>query len=291
MESCPTCTDMVETESEMIRVWEGTTVKNRSVTLTPFIPTTNKFEGMGVIICPGGSYCWLDSHTEGVLVAKWLNSQGIAAFLLKYRTQGYIPFLTHSRLLFKGNQHPNMIEDIQRAIQLVRENALCYGVNPKRVGVMGFSAGGHLAMSSLCYHATNYLAPHKINTQVSLMPDFAALLYPVVSMSHSVTHKRSRRALLGEYGKHKADMRELLSLEKHVPDDCPPVFLVNCKDDPVVKYQNSELLDAALTLKHVTHKYIQYEKGRHGFGASDRKGTPECRQWRDEFIHWIQTVI
>lgn len=121
-------------------------------------------------------------------------------------------------------------------------------------------------------------------------PDFVAPIYPVVSMSHKVSHKRSRRALLGEKGKNDPVLRDSLSLEKHVPADCPPVFLMNCKDDPVVKYQNSELLDSALTAMGIKHEYIQYKTGGHGFGASNKKGTPECRQWKSAFLKWIKEL-
>ena len=109
-------------------------------------------------------------------------------------------------------------------------------------------------------------------------------------MSHPCTHKRSRRALLGEYGKRLKKMRDLLSLEKHVPKDCPPVFLVNCKDDKVVKCHNSELLDSALTAQGIEHRYIQYRTGGHGFGASEKKGTAECRAWKNEFLTWIKSL-
>ena len=116
---------------------------------------------------------------------------------------------------------------------------------------------------------------------------FIAAIYPVVSMSHPDTHKRSRRALLGEYRKHDKAMRDSLSIEKHITKDCPPVFIVNCKDDPVVKYHNSELLDSALTAKGISHRYIQYQTGGHGFGASETKGTAECRAWKEEFLKWL----
>ena len=118
-------------------------------------------------------------------------------------------------------------------------------------------------------------------------PDFIAAIYPVVSMSHPDTHKRSRRALLGEYRKYDKAMRDSLSIEKHIPKDCPPVFLVNCKDDHVVKYHNSELLDSALTAQGISHRYIQYQTGGHGFGASETKGTAECRAWKKEFLNWL----
>ena len=241
--------------------------------LTPFL-AESETPVTAIIVCPGGSYCWHDMKTEGSEVARWLQGNGISAFVLKYRVQGIVPYITHSRLLFKGHQHPDMLNDLQQAIRFVREHATEYGINPHRIGVMGFSAGGHLAMHSA--------------EQSHSLPDFVAAIYPVVSMSHPCTHKRSRRALLGEYRKYNKSMRDSLSLKKHVTKGCPPVFLVNCKDDPVVKYHNSELLDSALTVQGVEHRYIQYQTGGHGFGASNAKGTAECRAWKDEFLSWLK---
>lgn len=276
---------------EGVRIWQDTPVRNKSVTLVPYLPDTNLFGGAAVIVCPGGSYCWHDYETEGVMVAEWLRRQGVAAFLLKYRVQGIVPYITHSRAIFGGHKHPDMIEDIQRALQLVRDKSQEYNVVGNRIGVMGFSAGGHLAMSAACYSATDFLALRGIGHSTSLRPDFVAAIYPVVSMSHPSTHKRSRRALLGEWGKFKKNMRDSLSLEKHVPQHCPPVFLMNCKDDPIVNYRNSELLDSALNSKGISHLYIQYATGGHGFGASPDKGTPECRQWRTAFMQWFSGLF
>lgn len=273
------------------RIWNNTAVRSSHVTLAAYLPKQTGYDGTGIIVCPGGSYCWHDYKTEGTLVAEWLNTLGIAAFVLRYRVQGYIPFATHSRLIFGGHQHPQMLEDIQRSIQLVRENATAYSINPARVGTMGFSAGGHLAMSAIEHATTDYLAPHGIQSAVSLRPDFAALIYPVVSMSHSCTHTRSRRALLGEKGKNDESLRQALSLEMHVPADCPPIFLVNCADDPIVHYHNSELLATALSNAAAPHRYIQYKTGGHGFGASNTKGTAECREWRREFVEWLNQHI
>lgn len=264
-----------------IPLWNGTETKAKAVTLTPYLAETNK-QGMAVIVCPGGSYCWLDMETEGTDVAKWLQANGISAFVLKYRVQGIVPYITHSRLLFRGHQHPDAINDLQRAIVYLREHAGELGINPHHIGVMGFSAGGHLALTS------SQIQNDKI--QKSNSPAFVAAIYPVVSMSHPCTHKRSRRALLGEYGKRRKKMRDSLSLEKHVPKDCSPVFLVNCKDDPVVKYRNSELLDSALTAQGIEHRYIQYRTGGHGFGASETKGTAECRAWKNEFLNWLKSL-
>ncbi len=274
---------------EKIHLWHGTAVKARSVTLEIFPPVEGGVSRQtAVIVCPGGSYCWHDYGVEGVEVARWLSRHGFTAFVLNYRVQGKIPYVTHSRLLFRGNQHPDMITDMQRAIQYVRENSQQYDI--KRVGAMGFSAGGHLVMSAATYFDTDFLARCSIQHNVSLRPDFVAPIYPVVSLSHPVAHKRSRRALLGETGKGKQLMRDSMSLEKHVKADCPPVFLVNCKDDPVVKYYNSELLDSALTAMNIPHTYIQYKTGGHGFGASARKGTSESRQWMTAFLKWIDEL-
>jgi acetyl esterase/lipase len=141
---------------------------------------------------------------------------------------------------------------------------------------MGFSAGGHLTMLSYLHNTTPY------------KPKFLCPIYPVVTMNDErFAHKRSRRGALGVWRQFNHHMRDSLSIEDHITEDCPPVFLVNCKDDPIVKYQNSELLDSALTQKNVPHKYIQYETGGHGFGASEHKGTEECRNWKNEFLVWI----
>lgn len=272
---------------DKIRIWEGTNVKANSVTLEAFLPEGNESR-IGIIVCPGGSYCWLDYKTEGKEVAEWLSRNGIAAFVLKYRVQGKFQYASHSRWLFGGNQHPDMVSDIQRAIQYVRENAEYCNID--KLGVMGFSAGGHLAMSSAEFASTSFLQHNGIVTSVSLRPDFVAPIYPVVSFVHPDAHKRSRRALLGEKGKHNKELRYSLSLEHHVPNDCPPVFLVNCIDDKVVKYHNSEMLDSALTVKGIPHKYIQYEKGGHGFGASETKGSVESRQWKSAFLKWVSEL-
>lgn len=281
----------VYSQTELVHLWKGTNVNEKGVTLCPYLPSDDRFKGTAVIVCPGGSYSWLDYEVEGVEVAHWLQRTGIAAFVLRYRVQGIFEFVTHSRALFGGHQHPDMLEDIQRALQYVRENALRFSVDPNRIGIMGFSAGGHLAMSCAAFHQTDFITRHGIVHNVSLRPDFVVAIYPVVSMSHPDTHKRSRRALLGEWGKHKQVMRDSLSLEKHIPEDCPPVFLVNCKDDPIVKYHNSELLDSALTAKQVPHLYIQYKTGGHGFGASDVLGTEESRLWKSEFVNWLNLLI
>ena len=276
---------------EAISLWDGYNVSyGKQVTLTPYLAENND-SGLAVIVCPGGSYCWLDEENEGIKVAEWLQDNGITAFVLHYRTIGVPAFMWYYRCLFRGKQHPDMISDAQRALQWVREHAEVYQIDPEKVGMMGFSAGGHLVMSAACFNETDFLKANGIETEVSLRPSFVAPIYPVVTMREPYVHKRSRRALLSEKRHHNAVMIDSLSLERHIPANCPPVFLVNCVDDPVVEYHNSMLLDSALTANHVEHRYIQYQTGGHGFGASEEKGTPECRQWKAEFLNWIKTGL
>ena len=276
---------------EPIQLWEGYDVSHgRQVTLTPFLAENNE-TGMSVIVCPGGSYYWLDEENEGDDVGRWLQANGISAFVLRYRAAGIGAFIWHHRILFRGKQYPDMITDAQRALQWVREHAKKYKIDPEKVGMMGFSAGGHLVMSAACFKENNYLTANGIDTKVSLKPNFVAPIYPVVTMREPYVHKRSRRALLSEKRNHNQMMIDSLSLECHIPADCPPVFIVNCIDDPVVEYHNSVLLDSALTANKVNHRYIQYKTGGHGFGASEEKGTAECRQWKDEFLNWIKNYL
>lgn len=257
-----------------VSIWQDS-VYGRRVMMTPYLaPGQNN---VAVVVCPGGSYFWHDMDAEGAAVGRWLQANGISAFVLCYRTAGFGAFFTHYRYLLRGIRYPDALDDLCQAMKYIKVRAQVYGVDSGRVGAMGFSAGGHLAMQ-----AGEIL-------ETTDRPAFIASIYPVVTMAEEFyVHKRSRRALLGDGRKNNKALRDSLSLERHVPDDCPPVFLVNCKDDPVVKFHNSEMLDSALTAHHVPHRYIQYETGGHGFGASDRKGTEECRHWKEEFLAWIK---
>lgn len=269
-------------------IWAGTECKS-NVTMTPYLAPGSG--NTAIIVCPGGSYFWLDKATEGVGVAEWLQSMGISAFVLEYRVAGIPAFITHYRLLSRGHRYPDMLQDVQRAIQLVRERATDYGIDPHRVGVMGFSAGGHLAAMSGIYFDTDVLGSTGLHPAVSVKPDFVVPIYPVVTMTDASVHKRSRRGALGEGHAISAAMKDSLSLERHVRPDMPPVYLMNCVDDPVVKYRNSELLDSALTANGVTHRYVQYRTGGHGFGANPAKTTAEAIAWKDDFILWLNQTL
>lgn len=256
-----------------VNIWDNSSC-SKKVELTPFLVSGSN--NPSIIVCPGGSYFWHDTEKEGNLVAEWLQKNGISAFVLRYRT-AYVPaFVTHYRYILRGNRYPDPQDDLKQAFRYIRENAKNYGVDAKKIGVMGFSAGGHLAMSSVeLFDKSDW-------------PNFIVLVYPVVTMSQKCVHKRSRRGLLGESKVKNESLKDLLSLEKHVPKDCPPVFLMNCMDDPIVNYRNSELLDSALTAKGVPHVYIQYQTGGHGFGVSEIKGSPECRRWKHAFLDWFR---
>lgn len=263
-----------EANPAAVNIWQDS-VGGRRVMMTPYLAPGQ--DNVAVVVCPGGSYFWHDMETEGAAVGRWLQANGISAFVLCYRAAGFGAFFTHYRYLVRGIRYPDALDDLGQAMKYIKVRARDYGVAPDKVGTMGFSAGGHLAMQ----------AGELLDKQDR--PAFVASIYPVVTMAEECyVHKRSRRALLGDGRKNNKALRDSLSLERHVPDDCPPVFLVNCKDDPVVKFHNSELLDSALTARHVPHRYIQYETGGHGFGASESKGTAECRHWKEEFLAWIK---
>ena len=274
-----------------IRIWDGTKINAKNVTLTPYLADSSNNTGIAVVVCPGGSYFWNAYKTEGTEVAQWLQSNGISAFVLRYRSAGWLAFMTHYRIMFHGHQYPDMMQDLQRAIQIVRDNADEYGINVDKLGVMGFSAGGHLVMSSNMFYGHNYLKDIGLDVKASLRPNFTAAIYPVVTFCDKrYVHKRSMRGLLGDNSKTRKAFADSLSLEKHVSHDMTPVFLVNCVDDPIVKYQNSELLDSALTANKVNHKYIQYKTGGHGFGVNSNKTTDEAIKWKKDFLLWVKDL-
>lgn len=273
---------------ESVNIWEGTDC-HAKVKLTPYLAKGEN--NIACIVCPGGSYFWLDKPTEGVGVAEWLQSKGISAFVLEYRVGGVPAFITHYRLLSRGHRYPDMLQDVQRSIQLIRENAEEYRVDPDRLGVMGFSAGGHLAAMSGIFFDTDVLSAFGIKPAVSLKPDFIAPIYPVVTMTDECVHKRSRRGALGEGKSISKEMKDSLSLEKHVREDMPPTYLMNCVDDPIVDYHNSELLDSAMTAHGVNHRYVQFKTGGHGFGATPSKTTAEAIAWKEDFLEWLKSIL
>lgn len=281
------CGSVAATPPEAINIWEGTACHSK-VMMTVY--PSGREDTPCVIVCPGGSYFWLDRTTEGYGVAEWLRSEGVSACVLEYRVAGVTAFITHYRLVARGNRYPDMLADVQRAVQLVKERPDDLGIASGKVGVMGFSAGGHLAAMSGMFFDSDILNRYGIVPSCSLKPDFVAPIYPVVSFIDESAHKRSRRGALGEGGDISGVMKDSLSLERHVRPEMPPVFLMNCKDDPTVHYRNSELLDSALTANGVDHVYIQYQSGGHGFGANPAKTSREAIAWKEAFINWLKSL-
>ena len=248
--------------------------------LTPYLSAPEQNTGVAVIVCPGGSYSWLDIPTEGVAVCEWLRENGINAYLLRYRVASVPAYIFGFRVLGIGHKWPDMLTDVQDALRYVYDHAAEDGVDTSKIGVMGFSAGGHLTMSS-----------YVLNPSPSCLPKFLVPVYPVVSFSEPVAHNRSRRGALGVWRQWNETLRDSLSIERHIRQDCPPVFMVACEDDPVVEFRNSLLLDSALTAGNVPHTFYRCQTGGHGFGASDTKGSPEARAWRPAFLSWLSTLF
>jgi acetyl esterase/lipase len=236
-------------------------------TLELYMPEKEKSTGTAVVICPGGSYKVIVYQGEGVRTAKEFAQRGVAAFVLKYR-------LPNDSLLVDKKIGP--LQDVQQAIKLIRENASKWGVNVNRVGIVGFSAGGHLAASG----ATRYKEAFIENSnKTSLRPDFQILVYPVISMQDSLTHKDSRRNLLGENPTKQTIT--LFSNELQIDADTPPAYITHTADDNVVDVDNSIVYFEKLRHHKVPVEMHIYPKGGHGF-IFGRKG------WMEPLFEWMK---
>ncbi len=244
-------------------------------TLTAYLPPKNKCTGAAVIICPGGGYWVLAAGHEGADVALRFNEMGVAAFVLKYR----IPEDKTMR-----NKSIGPLQDAQRAIQLVRENAKKWKIDPNKIGMMGFSAGGHLASTAGTHFQQAYI-PNEKNT--SLRPDFLVLVYPVISFTDTTAHTGSKEKLLGKNA--SPQLVQSFSNELQVTATTPSAFLVHAKDDPV-KAQNSQLFYDALLRNGVATELYLYEKGGHGYGMYNKSSNV---RWMDLLESWLkkQTII
>jgi acetyl esterase/lipase len=239
-------------------------------TITPYLPAHGYSSGTAVIIFPGGGYAGLSMDNEGASVARALNKIGVAAFVVKYR-------LPSDDIMIDKTIGP--LQDAQQAIIMVRSKAASYSIKPDQIGIMGFSAGGHLA-STLGTHFDKVLVPNPDN--VSARPDFMLLLYPVITMG-SRTHAGSRENLLG-----KSPSQSLVddySNEKQVDAQTPPTFLAQAADDTVVPIQNSLMFfNALLTFKVKVEMHI-FQAGGHGFGL-DNSTTKD--KWMDWAKNWLE---
>lgn len=258
------------TEKEDIK--EGKIQRTSQVivpTLSVFLPKEIKPNQTAVLIFPGGGYSHLSMDKEGTKVAEWFNTLGITAFVVKYR----LP----SDLIMK-NKSVGPLQDAQEAIRYVRSNSAKWNINPNKIGVIGFSAGGHLA-STLATHFDDKTYESKFNT--SARPDFSILIYPVISMDSNITHKGSQTNLLGKDP--SQTLIDNFSNDKRITPQTPPTFLIHASDDSAVLPENSINYYLGLKKNNVSAELHIYEKGGHGFGLgikdTSQFWTNACKEW------------
>ena len=249
----------------------GTEDKDKP-TLTPYLPEPENATGAAMVVCPGGGYGGLASH-EGPDYALFLRQQGIASFVLKYRLGSH------------GYRHPRMLEDAQRALRLVRSRAAEWKVDPHRVGIIGSSAGGHLASTAVTHFDSGRPDdPDPIERQ-GCRPDLGILCYPVISMG-ALTHSGSKKNLLGDQP--DAALVELLSNEKQVTKETPPCFVWHTWEDTVVKVENSLEFASALQRAGVPFDLHIYQQGRHGIGLADKEPFKNAHPWARDLVFWLK---
>jgi len=240
--------------------------------LTIYLPPAEKANGAAVVVCPGGGYGGLAIGHEGKDPAEWLIRHGITAFVLRYR-------------LGARYHHPIPMQDAQRAMRFVRSRAKEWNVDPQRIGIWGFSAGGHLA-STIATHFDNGKADADDPIdRVSCRPDFAILCYPVITMRPPFTHGGSRHNLLGD--KPEEALVESLCNDEQVTEKTPPTFLFHTNEDKAVPAENSIFFYQALRKKNVPAELHIYEKGAHGVGLGAGRGAVSA--WPEQLASWLKT--
>jgi acetyl esterase/lipase len=260
-----------ERNPESIPLWTGQAPvgEGRAVTANASITVHRpaKANGAAIVICPGGGYGGLVTLPEGHGIARWLNRHGIVGVVLEYRLPGGNPLVP--------------LLDAQRAIRVVRSRAKEWGCDPKRVGIMGFSAGGHLASTAATHVDGGEPASDDPGHRISSRPDYAILIYPVITMGPK-THAGSRRNLLGPDP--KAEAVELFSNERQVTDGTPPAFLAHAKDDSLVSPDNSRMFYEALRSHNVDARYLELPSGGHGLNGYSG---PMWDAWQAESLRWL----
>jgi acetyl esterase/lipase len=278
---------LIAAEPKEIPLWgdkiPGPTSKDAKNIPTLTIHLADKPNGTAVVVCPGGGYSGRATDHEGKQIANWLNERGVNAFVLKYRTA------TESQIT--PPLEPGPMFDVQQAIRTVRARSKDWGVDPQRVGVWGFSAGGHLASTAATHFDYGGKGAKEEIDRYSCRPDFAILAYPVISMDPAVTHGGSRRNLLGNSPDEKRV--EFYSNDKQVTKNTPPTFLFHTKEDTAVKIKNSELFYEACKKQGVPAELFVVEKGRHGVGlgndARSAKESPEVAKWPEKLEEWLKS--
>ncbi|GHA26021.1 beta-xylanase [Salinimicrobium marinum] len=242
-----------------------------------FLPTMQSATGQAVVICPGGGYGGLAYDWEGTDIAKWLNSKGIAGIVLKYR-------LPNSESVEVSYKAP--LQDVQRAMRLVRANAEKWNVHQNSVGIMGFSAGGHLASTLGTHFDHEDVFKKDAIDSLSARPDFMALVYPVITMNSEFTHQGSRNSLLGENP--SKELVKEFSNELQVQNNMPPTFIIHATDDDAVPVENALLFYKALKDQNIKAEMHIYPEGGHGFSLGLGKGYLET--WPDRLHDWLKKM-
>lgn len=256
-------------ETTVMREGRGASITKVSVpTLTVYPAAKAKANGTAVIVCPGGGYATLAIGHEGYPIAEKFAAMGVTAFVLKYR-------LPSDEIMADRSVGP--LQDVEQAMYTVRKDAAKWGIDPSKIGVMGFSAGGHLA-SSLTVHYKDLKIENKEG--ISLRPDFSILIYPVISFTDS-EHKGSAQNLSGT----DAQLREYFSNDKYVNAETPPTFLIHANDDKTVPVQNSILFNQALVKAKVKAEMHIYQAGGHGFGL---KNKTTAEDWFKTLENWMR---
>ena len=237
-----------------------------------FLPPREKATGTAVLICPGGGYAALAFGHEGNAIASWLNDNGIAGIILKYR----LP----SDLIMK-DKSIGPLQDAQEAMRIIRRNAVAWNIDPKKVGVIGFSAGGHLA-STLSTHYADKV--YDVADTISARPDFSLLIYPVITMDSSFTHAGSRKNLIGD--KPSDEAIKSFSNELQVNEKTPPAFMVHSADDQTVPVKNSIVYYEQLVKYKIPSELHIFQKGGHGYGLGGSKDTQSA--WPGLCINWLK---
>lgn len=251
-------------------LWEAATDKD-ACGIFVHRPPADKANGAAVVVCPGGGYGGLAISYEGHDVARWLNTLGVTGIVLKYR---HAP----------KYRHPVPLQDAQRALRTVRAHASEWKIDPGRVGILGFSAGGHLASTAGTHFDAGQIGANNAVDRLSCRPDFMILVYPVITMTDPYTHRGSRRNLLGENPDPK--LIDLLSNEKQVNGKTPPTFLAHTSEDSAVPPQNSVMFYEALVRNKVPAELHVYEKGPHGLGMNRKPELP-FSNWPERCAAWL----
>jgi len=265
-----------ESTGTVIKLWPKG-VNEQLQTLNSDVPELLVFPagkacGTAVIICPGGGYGNLCQDYEGTDIAEWFNEQGITACVLRYR---------HAD---DGCSHPAPVQDVQRAIRLVRAHANEWELQTDQIGIMGFSAGGHLAACGATMFGEQFYKAVDQNDSFSCRPDFAILMYPVISMQQGITHGGSRKNLLGKTP--AKELIEKMSAENRVTPKTPPTFLLHTNDDTVVPAENSLRFLSALRKAGVDAEMHLYQKGPHGIALGG--DYPVVKAWKPLLLAWMK---